>query len=93
MVLKTLMEVPIKRGTFQGDALSPLLFVIALKLLTHMLRTVNPGYKFRTGETINHLLFMNDLKSYSKREKTLDSLIQTLRILNENVGMQFGIDK
>ena len=36
---------------------------------------------------------MNDLKSYSKREKTLDSLIQTLRILNENVGMQFGIDK
>ena len=67
---KTLMEVPIKRGTFERDALSPLLFVIALKLVTHMLRTVNPGYEFRTGETINHRLFMNDLKSYSKREKT-----------------------
>ena len=32
---KTLGEVPMKRGTFQGDALSPLLFVIALILDTH----------------------------------------------------------
>ena len=36
---ETLGEVPLKRGIFQGDALSPLLFVIALVLLTHILGT------------------------------------------------------
>ena len=90
---KILGEVPIKRGILQGDALSPLLFVIALIPLTHILRTANPGYEFRTGETINHLLFMDDLKLYSKSEKALDPFIQTVRIFSEDIGMQFGMDK
>ena len=68
-VAETLGEVPIKRGIFQGDALPPLLFVVALIPLTHILRTANPGYELRTGEMINHLLFMNDLKLYSKSQK------------------------
>ena len=84
---------PIKRGTFQGYTLSLLLFIIALIPLTHILRTANPGYKFRTGETINHLLFMDDLKLYSKSEGTLDSLTRTVRIFSKDTGMQFGIDK
>ena len=88
-----LREVPIKREIFQGDALPPLLFVIALIFLTHILRTANPGYEFQTGETINHLLFMDDLKLNSKSEKALDSLIQTIRIFSDDIGMQFGIDK
>ena len=36
---------------------------------------------------------MDDLKFYSKSEKTLDFLIQTVRIFSEDIGMQFGIDK
>ena len=36
---------------------------------------------------------MNDLKLYSKSEKALDSLIQTIRIFSEDIGMKFGIDK
>ena len=36
---------------------------------------------------------MDDLKLYSKSERTLDSLIQTVRIFNKDIGMQFGIDK
>ena len=90
---ETLREVPIKRGTFQGDALSLLLFVIALIPLTHIPRSDNPGYEFRTGEPINHLLFMDDLKLDSKSERALDSLIQTVRIFREDIGMQFGIEK
>ena len=30
---------------------------------------------------------------YSKSEKALDSLIQTVRIFSTDIGMQFGIDK
>ena len=36
---------------------------------------------------------MDDLKLHSKSEKALDSLIQTVRIFSEDIGMQFGIDK
>ena len=36
---------------------------------------------------------MEDLKLYSKSEKVLDSLIQTVRMFSEDIGMQFGIDK
>ena len=36
---------------------------------------------------------MDDLELYSKSEKALDSLIQTVRIFSEDIGMQFGIDK
>ena len=35
---KSLAEVKIKKGIFQGDALSPLLFVIVMMLLNHIFR-------------------------------------------------------
>ena len=41
----------------------------------------------------NHLLFMDDLKLYSRSEKALDSLVQTVRVFSEDVGMEFGIEK
>ena len=36
---------------------------------------------------------MEDLKLYSKSEKDLDSLIQTAKIFNEDIAMQFRVDK
>ena len=90
---ETLMEVPIKGEIFQRYALSPVLFVIALIPPTHILWTANLGYEFQFEETINHLLFMDDLKLYSKSGRVLDSLIQTARTFSEDIGMQFGIDK
>ena len=42
---------------------------------------------------INHLLFMDDLKLYSRNEKELDSLVQTIRIFSKDVGMEVGLEK
>ena len=36
---------------------------------------------------------MDDLKLYSKNEKELDSLIQTVRVFSQDIRMEFGIDK
>ena len=41
---KLLGSVPIKGGIFQGDSISPLLFVIALLPLTHLLRETGMRY-------------------------------------------------
>ena len=87
-------EVEIKQGIFQGDSLSPLVFVLALIPLSLILRKAKAVYEFsESKEKINHLLFMDDLKLYSRSEKGLDSLVQTVRAFSEDIGMEFGIEK
>ena len=36
---------------------------------------------------------MDDLKLYSRNEKELDSLVLTIHIFSEDIGMEFGIEK
>ena len=79
---------------FWGDSLSSLLFVLGLIPLTLILHKSESTYQFSSmKEKINHLLFMDDLKLYAKNKKGLDSLVQTVRILSDDVGMEFEIDK
>ena len=60
---KLLGSVPIRRGIFQGDSFSPLLFVIVLLPLTHILRETGMGYQLeKNGAKVKHLFFMDDLK-------------------------------
>ena len=69
-------EVDIKRGIFEGDSLSPLVFVLALIPLSLILRKAKAAYEFSGGKVkINHLLFLDELKLYSRNEKELDSLV------------------
>ena len=87
-------KVNIRRGIFQGDTLSPLLFVIAMIPLTKMLRKCQQAYHLGDKATRdNHLLFMDDLKLYGKNDKELESLVNTVRVFSEDINMEFGIDK
>ena len=36
---------------------------------------------------------MDNLKLYSRNEKGLDSLVQTVRVFSKDVGIEFGIEK
>ena len=87
-------EVEINRGIFQGDSLSPLLFIIVMIPLTILLKREDLGYKWGPGQKlINHLLFMDDLKLYGKSMMELESLIEIVRVYSRDIGMEFGMDK
>ena len=89
-----LAEVSVRRGIFQGDSLSPILFVIALIPLSIVLNKSKEGYLLGAQRgKLNHLLFMDDLKLYAKDIRQLDSLVQTVRIFSNDIGMEFGIQK
>ena len=63
-------DVEIKRDIFQGDSLSPLVIVSALISFSLMLRNTKAAYEFsESKEKINYLLFIDDLKLYSRSEK------------------------
>ena len=89
-----LSEIFFKEILYPLDSLSPLVSVLALIPLSLILKKAKAGYEFsESKEKINHLLFMDDLKLYSRSEKGLDSLVQTVRVFSEDIGMEFSIEK
>ena len=87
-------NVKINRGIFQGDSLSPLLFVLIMIPLSLILRKTKLGYQMsKRAERINHLLFMDDLKLYAGNKSQLESLINTVSIFSKDIRMEFGLSK
>jgi len=85
-------HIAIRRGIFQGDSLSPLLFVLALAPLTELLNTTEYGYK--VGETrYSHLLYMDDIKVYASNDMQQTGLLKTIKSFSDDIHMEFGIDK
>jgi hypothetical protein len=55
---------------------------------------LNTGYEELTTKTkISHLLYMDDLKLISKSEEELQKQIQTVKTFNDDIHMEFGLEK
>ena len=62
--------------------------------VNHLLRKCTAGYKLsRSQEKINHLVYMDDIKLFAKNEKELETLMHTVKIYSQDIGMEFGIEK
>ena len=91
---QVLGNVTICQGIFQGDSLSPLLFVLLLLPLSIILRDTNKGYTVnRSLPKVNHLLYLDDVKLYARSHAELESLINTVEIFSTDICMTFGFDK
>ena len=87
-------NVEIKRGKFPGEFVPSLLLIIGLILLTFILRKCKEAYELNNSKKwINQLLDMDDLKSYEKTDKSLDSMTQPVTMLSSDICMEFGIEK
>ena len=86
-----LCEVDVNRGIFQGDSLSPFIFVICMIPLSLLLRKVKASYEWCRKEfKLNHLLFMDDLKVFRKSDDQIDPSTNMFTF-SEDIGMEFGI--
>jgi predicted RNA-binding protein with RPS1 domain len=84
----------IKRGIFQGDSLSPLLFCVALIPLTSELNATGFGYNIsKNSPNVSHLFYMDDLKLYSKTEQQLQGALHVVKKFSDDIEMKFGLSK
>ena len=91
---ENLGEVDVKRGIVQGASLSPLLFVLSMVSLSLIPRKVNASYEWGKKEyKLNHLLFMDNLKLFSKSEEQMDTIVRTVHVFSTDTGMAFGMKK
>ena len=90
---ESLAKVNIRRGIFQGDNLSSLLFVIGMIPITNVLRKAKARFTLEGGEKINHFLFMDDLKLFGRSESEIKGLVSIVEVFSQDIDMGFGIKK
>ena len=90
-IAELIAEVKVRRDIFLGDSLSTLLFVITTIPLSYILRICTEGYSYRKA-VLNFNHCMSDIKLFAKNEKEQETLIQTIGINNQEIGMEFRIE-
>lgn len=83
-----------KKGIFQGDSLSVILFVLSVNPLSHLLNKMK-GYAAGHDQSLNvtHNFFVDDLKLYAGTQSNLNKLLDIVTTFSKDIDMQFGIDK
>ena len=78
-------------GVLQGDCLSLLLFILCVNPLSHLLDKTCNGYLAGPPNTrttkINHLMFVDDLKTYAPNKETAEKQLQVITKFTNDIGM------
>ena len=85
-------DINIKRGIFQGDSLSSLLFCVLLISLSLELNSSDYRYKIGT-ERITYLFYMDDLKLRAKDDSEHKELFRIVKGFSDDFSMGFGLSK
>ena len=76
-------EAKVMTGIYQGDSMSPLLFIMALNPISRWLNKADEGAKLRIENEeadmkVNHLLYMDDIKLITTNNQDLQKLVRTV---------------
>ena len=85
-------DINIKRGIFQGDSLSSLLFCVLLISLSLELNSSDYRYKIGT-ERITYLFYMDDLKLRAEDDSERKELFRIVKGFSDDFSMGFGLSK
>ena len=85
-------DIRYRRGIFQGDTLSPLLFCLCLVPITNILKREGFGYKIGKKKVSNSL-YIDDLKVYAKDEIEMERCKTVIQEFSNDIMMEFGLDK
>ena len=81
-------------GGFCEEGNFPGRFILSMIPLSLILRKVNVAYEWGKKEyKISHLLFMDELKLYAKTEDQINTLVRTVHMFSNDIGMEFGMKK
>lgn len=89
-------SIPIRRGIFQGDSLSPLWFCLALNPMSNLLNNCKKGFKIKYDNnyhTLSHLMYMDDIKLFGSSLQEIHTLADITQTYSTDIQMEFGIDK
>ena len=85
-------DILIRRGIFQGNILSPLLFILAINPVSFLLEKSQLGYKI-DGLRFSHILYMDDLKTFAGNISEARQMASIVFEFTKSIGMKFGLDK
>ena len=88
-----MFDIQYKRGIFQGDSLSPLLFCLALSPISHRLRRTKGFVASGMPGPLTHLFFVDDLKVYASSRENLNKVLKVVQRGSKAVGMALGLNK
>jgi len=86
-------EVKLKRGLFQGDSLSPLLFCLCIAPISSMLNPAAGYHCLHVEEPLTHILYMDDLKLFTRDKDALEDMMKVVDEGSQAIGMSLGLRK
>ena len=67
---------------------------MAMVLLNYIIRKCTARYDLsKSQEKINHLMYMDDIKLFAKNVKELETVIETVKIYNQDISMEYSIKR
>ena len=85
-------NIQFKRGIYQGDSLSPLLFIISINPISLLLNRRCRGYHME-GLNMTHVLYMDDLKGFCDGPESLKRMCHIIEDFTHDIGMELGLNK
>lgn len=89
----------VRNGIYQGDSLSPELFVLAIAPISYALNKHGPALSTSVGRatgmavSLNHQCYIDDIKLYGRSEHDVKGMVRIVEVTAHGIGMSLNRDK